>query len=185
MVINRIKYIIILSCFCLVNCNVFENENSVILEKLNAELKTLNGKFKNKKVILDPELSNSNFEKTNIKNYNIIVYYDADCHVCFEELEKWEGLISYFKNIDKSLNINFVLHTENKSRTETNLDEIDFNKSLVFYDKRNSFYKNYNHVTNKAYNTMLVDEENKILFIGSPLRSENLKKHYTKLILEK
>jgi hypothetical protein len=112
----------------------------------------------------------------------MLIYYDANCSTCFTKLENWKNNLDYFKKIDKNLNIKFILYSDDSLMTDINLEKTNFPKSLIVYDKDNSYLKEYEHVIEYAYNTMLLNENNEIIFIGSPQVSSNLKKHYTKLI---
>ncbi len=181
----KYKFLVILSSlflFFFSNCDFFKAEDSKKLSKLNKELIKLNNTYKNEKVVLSKEIFDNLFKKKKERNYSILAYYDVDCGACFLELNEWKKLIDYFENIDKSLNIKFILSSDDKNKTDIDLEKNDFPKSLVIYDKGDSFLRQYSHSNNKAYNTMLLDKHNKIIFIGSPLKSDNLKKHYAKLI---
>jgi hypothetical protein len=146
----------------------------------------LNTSFKGKKIALqNQELFDRLFKEKRKQSNSMLIYYDADCWVCFEELKKWKSVIPYFKKADQNLNLKFILFTEDQSRTVTSLEKINFPKSLVVYDRNNTFLKQYKHISNKPYNTMLLDKDHRILFIGSPLNSENLKEHYIQLISNK
>lgn len=166
----------------LISCNLFKSEKAKKIEKLNKELIIINDKYKNQKIQLAEKISNEIFQDKKKEAYSIITYYDANCSVCYIELEKWKDLLPYFKEIDSDINIKFILFSDDEIMTEINLDNSQFPKNLVVFDSRNSYLDTYRHVLTKAYNCMLLDENNEILFIGSPLNSENIKKHYAKLI---
>lgn len=181
----KTKIIAIFSILLLLSsCNYFKSDKTKKLESLNKELVNLNDKLKNEKIVLTDAAYNNILKNKSKEDYSIVVYYDANCSVCFTELKKWKSLIPDFKKVDENLNIKFILHTTDTLMTSINLKNSEFDKELVFYDERNDFLEKYEHALIKAYNTMLLDENNEIIFIGSPLKSNNIKKHYTQLITD-
>ncbi len=181
---SSLKFLVVFCSltFCLSGCDFFKSEKSIRLDSLNEQLTKLNKTYKGKEIVLSSKLSDSIFKDKTKKSNTILVYYNADCSVCYKELQQWKNLISYFKEIDKNLNIKFILFTLTKAQTEAGLKKTGFSKSLIVYDKKNDFLKQYEHVEDKEFNTMLLDKDNKIVTIGSPLKSDNLKRIYTELI---
>jgi peroxiredoxin len=183
---NKQLFLILTSCLLMtfLGCNTFTSDSSKKLEKLNKELIELNNTYRSKKIALqNPSLLNDLFRNELDNDYSVLVYYDADCWVCFEELSAWQEIINHFKKIDSKINIKFILSTNDLEKTKKNLGKINFSESYIVIDTDNSFLKHYKHVSYKPYNTMLLDKNKKILFIGSPLKSKNLKKYYSELIL--
>ena len=73
------------------SCNLFKSEESKRLEILNKELVRLNKSLKDKHLSIEKQdLFNDIFERKTKNSYSIIVYYDADCWTCFEELKIWK-----------------------------------------------------------------------------------------------
>jgi hypothetical protein len=179
----KYKYLILISVFLFFgSCDLLKSDETKALETLNEKLDTINNSFKGKDVLLEKNLFNKVLKEKKNKAYSMLIYYDANCSICYTELEKWQDLIVYFKTVDNNLNIKFILFSDDELLTKVNLENSKFPKELVVFDKRNSFLNDYRHLINKPYNTTLLDENNKIVFVGSPLQSENLKKHYTELI---
>ena len=177
--ITLISFIFILS-----SCSFFESSNSKKLASKNKELTNLNKKYKGKKIDLITNLLNKVFKSKKDGDLSMLIYYDANCSVCFMKLKKWESNIEYFKRLNDDLNIKFILYSEDSLVTDINLKESNIPKSLVVYDNNNSYLRKYEHSIEYAYNTMLLNKDNEIIFIGSPQVSNNLKMHYTKLIKE-
>ena len=179
----KITFLMFLGIVILLSsCNFFESSSSKKLTSMNKELTNLNKKYKNTKIDLSLNLYTKVFKGKTQSNLSMLIYYDANCSTCFTKLKNWKGNLDYFKEIDKNLNIKFILYSNDSLNTNINLEKTNFPKSLIAYDKDNSYLKKYEHVTEYAYNTMLLNKNNEIIFIGSPQVSSNLRKHYTKLI---
>ncbi|WP_281989365.1 hypothetical protein [Aquimarina aggregata] len=168
--------------FLFQNCNFLQSENSRQLDSLNNELKELNNIYTNKELQLTSSLFNRIIKNKENAKHTLLVYYSADCSSCFEQLKRWEQTLLYFQGFGNNLNIKFILYTNDETIIEEELEKVNFPKSYVIYDHRNEFIKRYDHAAEYPYNTMLLDKDYKILFIGSPLDSESIKKHYTELI---
>lgn len=76
-----------------------ESEDSKKLAAMNEKLTNLNKKFKNKKIELEPKLQKTVFKNKPDSAQSLLVYYDANCSVCFSKLEKWKTNVNYFKEI--------------------------------------------------------------------------------------
>ncbi len=165
----------------LTSCDSFRSEEARKLASMNEKLIEINNTFKNKEFMGKAEI----LENRKNDVHSIIVYYDANCSVCFSDLKLWKELIKYFEEIEKDIHFKFILSSGDKNLTDINLKDIDFPKSNVVYDTNHEFLKTYRFADNKAYNTLLLDKDNKVVFIGSPLVSDNLKKHYKNIISKK
>jgi hypothetical protein len=164
------------------SCSFFESSSSKEITSMNKELTNLNKKYKDKKIDLSANLFNKVFKNKKDGDLSMLIYYDANCTICFTKLKKWKDNLDYFKKTDKNLNIKFILYSDDSLMTDINLEKTNFPKSLIVYDTDNSYLKKYEHVLEYPYNTMLLNKNNEIIFIGSPQVSSNLRKHYTKLI---
>ncbi len=182
MKINNIYKLSFLLIFALYGCNSFESDESKKLTEMNEKLIGINDSYKNKKIELSEELYKDVFKNKKEDSFSMLVYYDANCSVCFTKLKEWINNIDYFKKVDENLNIKFILYSDDPNLTDINLESTDFPKSLIVYNNDNSYLKKYEHLIEYPFNTMLLNKDNEIVFIGSPKVSDNLKEHYTKLI---
>jgi len=181
--LKMIKCISCLSLLFLFTC--CDSQRSKKISALNDKATDLNATYAGK--ILWYDSSSYTFSsKANLltENPTIIVYYDANCSVCFEQLQKWKEEIKYFKGINASIDFRFVLSAENIDQLKTNLEKGDFPLEYVVVDKKNRFVEQYNFVLDKAFNAILLNKQHKILMIGSPLVSGTIKKHFTRLLHE-
>ena len=183
----RIRKLLSLSfAFFLLGCNMFMSEEEKNLLKMNEKLINLNKKFKNTKIAIEGKLYDDVFEDKLEKSYSLLVYYDANCSICFSQLEVWKkNHLAYFQELDYKLNIKFILFSDDIDVTNINLEYFNFPKPLIVHDEKKQFIRRYVHAIDKAYNTMLLNDKNEIIFIGSPTLSPNLKKHYKLLIKNK
>jgi hypothetical protein len=166
------KYFFCLLLLFFFSCNRSTKPDRLL--ELNERATELNSSYKGKKLIY------KSFD--NYGDPTIVVYYDANCSVCFEQLTKWKGQIDYFVTIRSKINFRFILHTDNIQTLESSLKSIGFPLELVIIDEGNTFLNTYQFVSEKAFNSILLNKDDEILMIGSPLVSKNIKNHYTALL---
>lgn len=170
------KYIIILfGLFLATSC---ESERAKILRKLNKKTVELNEEYKGKALTF-PFRRN---QMEQIHKFTIVVYYDAECTVCFEQLKEWKELIKVFSDANSDLNFKFILHSTDEQITKNHLKILQFPVHYVTIDKRNDFLSVYNFVSDRAFNSFLIDSDDKILFVGSPMVSSKIKEIYLSIL---
>lgn len=169
---NKVLIFIVLLYF-IYSCN---NRN----KKIEGELSQIIGK----KIELIDTLSNYSIDKGLYKEViphqmKIISYIDGSCGSCLYSLANWKELIMSreFKNVSFRL----YVKTYNLNQLSLILKEIDFHYSIVV-DFQNRFYQKNNIQDEINYQTFLVDKENKILLVGNPLFSNEIKKMYLDVI---
>lgn len=120
-----------------------------------------------------PELLNS--------PYKILVYIDSiGCTPCKFQTSKWQILIDTCQQSQLNNSFLFVIHSTNYN--ELNIDFLIQNFSYpVIYDSKNDFYK-LNHFPKEPYQIFLLDKDNKVILIGSPINNPKMWKLYKKII---
>lgn len=123
-----------------------------------------------------------------VKKYSIIVFYDGHCSVCYFELNKWMALMSDLD--EKGINnyrIKFILSGDNDAIIKFNLKKIGFSLDKVYYDSRDEFITKYSFLKspNYVYSSMLMDSNERILLIGNPTNSPEIKSMFIELFLQK
>lgn len=109
----------------------------------------------------------------------IISFIDADCHSCIEKLDKWEKVWSDFGNAQ----ILLFIHTHSYSTFESYAHHFNFNRPTV-YDRNMTIIKD-NNIADLNARTMLIDKNDKVLLIGNPTSSSELKDLYVSIIHKK
>lgn len=163
--IIRITMFLLLS-FCLFSCK----ENTVKKEII---VKSVNKIWKGKKIVFQSSIIPLSDTKQMNKQskYTILGFYDGHCSVCYGELVKWRKIIQdYKKKGFDDVVYKFVLSGNSKAYVGYSLKELGFPIDLVYYDSKDIFSSEYQFVNESGYkySAMLLDENNKILFIGNP-----------------
>lgn len=127
---------------------------------------------------------------TSIKPVNglkIVAYYDSEgCASCkLKELQNWKPLIKEIKSPDNAglaIDIIFIMNPERgDDQFFDSLAKMDFDYP-VLCDFDGTFEKSNLLAENSLYNTFLLDEDNKILIVGSPIYNESLWSYYKSMI---
>ena len=104
---------------------------------------------------------------------SLLVYLDAGCSVCFAKLKTWKAEI--IPTLEGKVDLLFLLKTENPIISEIHLEAINFDASKVVFLESNKFEEKYPFMINSYSNAMLLDENLKIQYIGSPKFSPLIK----------
>lgn len=144
-----------------------------------------------KEIILPTDListyngKDSTFPSLLKRKYKIIVYTDSvGCTDCKMQLSQWKNILSQVSEISSDLSIVFIVNPprgkEHRLRMIFKLSDFNY---PIFISRDNKF-KKANVFTSDQFNTFLVDCNNKILLIGSPIKNERLWLLYLKKICE-
>lgn len=120
------------------------------------------------------------------KDYTMVVYADStQCTPCFiNKLTDWNEFVRLENDADYSVRFVFILETSSGA-TDTavkNLAKSDF-RHPVFMDNKCSFRKGNPHVPEGImYHTFLLDKESKVIMVGNPCTSKEIKELFLKCI---
>lgn len=160
------------------SCQYFESEKTAVARRLNEKILTYNNEWKGTTIELD-SLFNMEGEKVYVDNdYNLLIWYDGDCSYCISQLGKWETYINKFNEGNSKMNVLFYLATDNIRSLKYNLNQSKFPfMTNVIIDEDKVFMDKYDFVMENAFNVILLNQDNKIDFIGSPLFSKKIEEH--------
>ncbi|WP_298512211.1 hypothetical protein [uncultured Kordia sp.] len=119
----------------------------------------------NEKVDLLSKIQNSK------KKYTLISYLDGECSSCVHDLKKWEALVKKHPTFEEKLDIEFLITSGDIELLKYQVYDQAKSSFIFLWDKSNTF-KPINKISDlKAYQTFLI-KDNKIVFVGSPIRGE-------------
>ncbi len=180
MVRNKIIKQFILLILILCSCK-HDNLKQVPNEVLEANNKWIGEQVSFFKSI-NPLSQNLEITK-NESSFTIVAYYDANCSLCFFELTKWVKEIEDFNIYDVSFK--FILTSNNITSLKINLENIQFPITDVYHDGKDEFGNRYNFLLDHGYynSSMLLDNNNKIIYVGNPTISQAVKEKYVKIMM--
>lgn len=114
--------------------------------------------------------------------YKIVVYIDSmGCTPCKLQLYQWKEFIdsSHLKRYDVSFL--FIVQSTNYKGLEEELYISRFTYPII-YDPNDEFNKLNRFPKEDKYRTFLLDDKNRIVLIGSPIRNDNVKKLYVHIL---
>lgn len=120
------------------------------------------------------------------KDYTMVVYVDStQCTPCFiSRLTDWNEFVSFEKNKKYSVDFVFILETSPDMMESTvgNLEKSTF-RHPVYIDSKCSFRKENPHIPQGImYHTFLLDKENKVIMVGNPCTSKEIKELFLKCV---
>jgi hypothetical protein len=131
------------------------------------------------KVVDGWKLTNRQLREINLKKYKFVVYIDATCFTCAEDLISWSKII---KDIEQDkFDYLFYLHTNELEVLEPYIKRWGFYLPFIIDTENTFFYENKINIE-KLFQAMLIDENNKVLLIGNPVYSEDMLTLYKKAI---
>jgi len=124
--------------------------------------------------------------RLNSAKFKIVVYYDSiGCTPCeLRLLPHWQYMIAEMKAHRSYLDFIFIFNSPNKDEISTVFENYGF--ELSFYCDTNGDFKKRNRLpNNRFYHTFLLDKNNKVILIGSPIDNSKLWDLYKKKIIAK
>lgn len=115
------------------------------------------------------------------KPYKVFTYIDSiGCTGCQLGLSEWKTLIDSCRWQQIGVEFIFAVHSSDYKQftEEVRLNEFDY---PIIYDEHNSFDK-LNHFPPAPYRAFLLDKDNKVLLIGSPINNPTIWKLLKKII---
>lgn len=113
----------------------------------------------------------------------ILVYIDStgctDCRI--HELRTWKN---YMEDIHYQADLLFIFQTKDLISVKHMVSLINLNPEFVFYDTEGKFDKQNSFIKTTNFNTFLLNKDNHIIAIGSPLFNPELWKIYKNHILK-
>jgi len=151
-------------------------------------MKTIVEEWMAKEIIIPKHLTiksagvNITNKKIQSHRYNILVYVDSvGCTSCNLGLAEWKAYIDKSKLKAYNVGFLFVVQSNNYTKFEQKLKYEQFSYPII-YDPQGTFNKLNKFPKENKYRTFLLDEKNKVVLIGSPIKSENMCKLYDEVI---
>lgn len=114
--------------------------------------------------------------------YTIVTYVDSmGCTNCKLQLPQWKRLIAQLDS-SKNTSVLFFLHSKDKKEMINVLKRDNFTHPVCF-DEEDAFNKLNKLPTDMAFQTFLLDKDNRVVAIGNPIRNPKVKELYLKIIL--
>jgi hypothetical protein len=111
------------------------------------------------------------------KAYKILTYVDsAGCTSCQLGIPQWQQIMNICESNDIDVSFLFVVHSNNYEDFGYELLLDNFNYPII-YDRQNRFYE-LNHFLPYPYRTFLLDKDNKVILIGSPINNPQMLQLY-------
>lgn len=111
------------------------------------------------------------------REYKYIVYIDStQCSTCnIEQLYHWKEFIDKFETVA----FYFIIAPQSKAAVSS-LPRHFYKTSLnypIFIDENYSFMRNNPHIpSDPTYHNLLLDKDNKVLMVGSPIYNDKIEK---------
>ncbi len=123
------------------------------------------------------------------KKYTMVVYVDSsECSPCaLSKLRFWNPLIAEAKKKRVDINYVFILAPKKDEMEDVNMElDITDLPSSIYVDTAHVF-SNRNELIPKdqRYHSFLLDKRLNVIFVGSPIENENVKRVYKKVINNK
>lgn len=182
MIVNKCYYaeafLNIFLLFMLCSCNADNNQ------KLLKDISLLQSK--------SVDYCKDRWEYSNILKEKIkyVVYWDSiNCTSCaIHQLELWKPLLEYSENYNGLLNFYFIFHPSKKDIDTFQIvlgENTNFDYPILI-DTLGEFERLNPHLPkNQALHTFLLDENNRVILVGNPLRNKKIKEMFYKIVEEK
>jgi hypothetical protein len=117
------------------------------------------------------------------KSYKFLTYVDsAGCTSCQLGIPQWQQIMDICQSNHFDVSFLFVVYSLNYENFEYELLLDNFDCPII-YDRRNRFDE-LNHFPPFPYRTFLLDKDNKIILIGSPINNPQMLELYMKTIAQ-
>jgi hypothetical protein len=117
------------------------------------------------------------------KQYKILTYADSiGCQVCQMRLQDWRGVIQLCHQKQIDVGFIFVVHASKFRKFEAEVVQYLFEHPII-YDYNNDFDR-LNNFLPAPYRTFLLDKDNKVLLIGSPINNPEMWEKYLNIITQ-
>lgn len=129
-------------------------------------------------------------DNTTIEKLKYIVYSDSvNCISCsIHQMDLWNALLEYSKSYNGQLHFYFIFRPAKKDikSVESILNKnVKFNYPILL-DTLGEFEKLNPHLPkNHLLHTFLLDENNRVVLVGNPLRNKKIEEMFYKIVEEK
>jgi len=107
-------------------------------------------------------------------SYKILVYIDSvGCSGCRLGLVEWKAIIDRCQSKGYDVGFLFVVQSSDYLKLEQKLEQKNFTYPLI-YDVQDNFNRMNKFPKDDKYRTFLLDKDNKVVLIGSPIRSDKI-----------
>lgn len=171
MIIKYFYWLMFLLCLALNSCLSASNNDA---QKMIGS-KIVLGKF-----ILSDSCSTQ-------KNIKLLTYYsNSSCSPCLnKEFIMWSGYIKELRSIDSTVSVMLIIGPQNElNEVSWTLDYYDL-KDYVVYDRDGEFEALNNLPESELFHTFLLDQDNTVLLVGSPIGNDKMWSLYTSLVNER
>lgn len=184
---GRMKKVVFL-CSCLIlviSCNQLSPEEKLIMDSLDRKVDL--GKLE----IVHSSEAIETVKSIRIRyNYIYLVSLQIGCRSCYEEYVLWQNEMNSYSSAD-NFTILFIIQGDNYDdfKSELMIYEPDFNLSTegfyIVLDPEQKFI-DANPEINPGIiaNSIMIDEMNKIILVGNPFASEQMKGLFESIILK-
>ena len=177
--------VFILACVILTfsSCDYFETK--IILEKfVDTRIeypKTLDYFYEGN------DTTSNIIDKHSVK---MLVYFDSkECSSCnVRHISDWSEILKYNKWTRGKIGVIFLFSPNYKEYNEVKhaINNMNLDSLIIILDKDENFIKiNPNIPKSKRYHTFLLDDNNKVILVGSPIKNKNMWELYKKEIIKR
>jgi len=114
----------------------------------------------------------------------IIAIIDIDCSACVGEIDEWEKALKE-KKLKKDLVFIFIIKTVDPENFSQFIRHKKISDAYVAYDSSNEIFKINSFSNYKTLQTMLLDNDNRVILVGNPLNNKSLIKLYNREIVKR
>lgn len=120
---------------------------------------------------------------TNNNTYKIVTYVDSvGCTSCKLQLPRWQDFIHEMKSLNHGdIPFFFYFYPKDKSELKFILHRENFDYPVCL-DENDNFNKLNHFPMDIAYQTFLLDKDNRVLAMGNPIHNSKIKKLYLDII---
>ena len=131
-------------------------------------------------ITADSDIVSGNERKT---FYTILNYVDSiGCIGCKLKLNRWDIWVHELDSIfAESVKVIFLCHPMIRNELDMYIAHDNFSCPINF-DIRNEFFNNNKVLSTSAFQTFLLDKNNRVLAVGNPIHNPKVKELYLKII---
>jgi hypothetical protein len=170
----RYSICLLLSVFFIVGCDNQQKDYFVNYPHLKDKVVDLN------EHLIPYNITAKNRTVLNDKK-TVVNIVDGTCSRCIQELKDWQAFIDNQMS-GKDVNYIFIAQGQHDFYFEYNVLKKDFLKMPIYLDPEYKFTDSNDLIDAKAEHTMILDEGNKILFLGSPVMNNKNEKEFFKVL---